>query len=400
MKPSPSIFPLEAHERFAKQIKADKLRLLYEQSFPAVFLSLASALLLSIILWPHTERPVLIGWLTALLIASIARLALFAAYRRASPKGIEVVAWERPYLTTLLMTSAVWGFGGVWIMPDSLLYETVVCYFLMGMAGGAISVYSAIRPFAIAAIAMVLLPATVWMMSKGEATPFVMGAAPFLLFISALRASKVLSASLHQSYLLAHELNASKEAAERLARTDTLTGLNNRRAFSELAQASIRFCQRQGSPVSAIVLDLDHFKQINDRHGHSVGDQALQHIARILQESLRKSDICARNGGEEFAVLLPDTTLDEATQVAEKLRIAIASQPVQTTSGALSVTASMGVASSNADFETLLRLADAAMYQAKQAGRNRVFSHDGPVLATGRHGGQTHRLPQAFDSTG
>ena len=190
--------PIQADRRFDMQIKADKLRLLYQQSFPAVFLSLASALLLAIILWPHTEQTVLLGWLGALIIASAARVVLFMTYRHSPPEGMSILSWERPYLTTLMLSSLIWGLGGVWIMPqDSLLYESVVLYFLMGMSAGAVSAYSAIRSFAIAAIAAVLLPATIWMLTRGELTPVAMGLAAFLLLYSALRATKVLSTSAH-----------------------------------------------------------------------------------------------------------------------------------------------------------------------------------------------------------
>jgi diguanylate cyclase (GGDEF)-like protein len=375
MKLGPAVPPLSPEQNIELLIRADKLKLLYQQSFQAVFLSLASALILAAILWSHTGRGVLLGWLIALGISSLLRLALFTAYRRTGPEGLELARnWARPYLITLMTSSAVWGLGGVWIMPpDSLLNQTIVFYFLMGMTSGAISVYSAIRPFAIATMVVVLLPATLWMLSRGELTPVLMGVAAFLPLIAAVRATKVLSDSLTQNYLLAHELQQSKDKAECLARTDALTGLKNRRAFIELADKSVRFCQRHHLPASAIVLDIDRFKAINDSRGHSVGDQALQHIAHLLQTCIRSSDICARIGGEEFAVLLPDTELVAAVQVAEKIRQAIIRHPVRTEDGPLLITASLGVGCSDEALDHLLQLADTAMYQAKQAGRNRVF---------------------------
>lgn len=379
MKSGPAVSPPSPEQNIALLIRADKLKLLYQQSFQAVFLSLASALILAAILWSHTARGVLLGWLTALGISALMRLALFTAYRRARPEGLALARnWARPYLITLMTSSAIWGLGGVWIMPSgSLLYQTVVFVFLLGMTSGAVSVYSAIRPFAIATIAVVLLPATLWMLSRGALTPVLMGAAAFLPFIAAVRATKVLSDSLTRNYLLAHELQQRKDKAEHLARTDVLTGLNNRRAFAELAAKSVQFCQRHQRPASAIVLDIDHFKAINDSRGHLVGDQALQHIAHLLQTCVRKSDICARIGGEEFAVLLPDTELAAAVQVAEKIRQGIVRQPVKTADGPLLITASLGVGCCDETLDQLLQLADTAMYQAKQAGRNRVFCYQG-----------------------
>lgn len=371
----------EADSRFDVEIKADQLRLLYEQSFQGVYLSLASAGLLAVILWPHTPRSILLGWIAALVIASIARVLLFIAYRRTSPQGTEMIPWGRPYLVTLMLSASVWGIGGVWIMPpDSLFHATVVYYFLMGMAGAATSAYSAIRHFTLVTLIIILLPATLWMLAQGETAPVVMALAASLLFISAMRTSKALSNMLRQNYLLTHELNESKEAAERLARIDVLTGLNNRRAFTELADSTIQLCQRNEQPYAAIVLDIDHFKQINDSHGHAVGDQALQHIAQVLQNSVRKTDICARTGGEEFAVLLPDADRDAAIKVAEKVRLAIMETPLQTDDGPLFTTASLGVACISTDLESLLRLADEAMYQAKQDGRNQVVCQQDPAI--------------------
>jgi diguanylate cyclase (GGDEF)-like protein len=370
--------PAGAERRFDAETQADRLRLLYDQSVQGVYFSLISAALLAAILWSHTPRPILLGWLITLVFASVARVLLFLNYRRAAPQGREMLRWGRPYMLTLYFSGSTWGVGGVLLIPpDSMLYATIIYFFLMGMAGAGLSAYSAIRSFAIGAVVTVLLPMTAWMLSRGEITPVVMALGTLLFFASALRTSKVLAEMLQQNYLLTHELNESKEAAERLARIDALTGLNNRRAFAELAESSLKFCERQGRPAAAIVLDIDHFKQINDSRGHSVGDQALQHIAAILQASIRKSDICARTGGEEFAVLLPDTDLEAATTVAEKIREAIARQPFPTETGPLLMTASLGVSASETDLECLLGQADQAMYQAKEAGRNRVIQQLG-----------------------
>lgn len=367
--------------RFDREIQADRLRLLYEQSVQGVYFSLLSASLLAAILWPHTPRAILLGWLLTLAVASAIRVVLFLRYRRSAPQELEMLPWGQPYMLTLFFSASVWGVGGVLMVPpDSMLHAIIIYCFLMGMAGAGMSAYSAIRGFAVATVVIMLLPMALWLLSRGEPTPMLMALGSLLLFASALRTSKVLAEMLQRKFHLTHALSESKEAAERLARIDALTGLNNRRAFSELADATIQLCHRQQQPVAAIVLDIDRFKQINDNHGHAVGDQALRHIATIIQESVRKTDICARIGGEEFAVLLPDAELEAAEAVAEKIRMAIARQPLQTGGQALPITASLGVSSTRADsgLEALLRPADSAMYQAKQSGRNRVLSEPGP----------------------
>jgi diguanylate cyclase (GGDEF)-like protein len=156
------------------------------------------------------------------------------------------------------------------------------------------------------------------------------------------------------------------------AMTDALTGLHNHRSFQERLEREIRFSDRTNTPVSLILLDLDHLKRINDTHGHRSGDAALRHVAGTMGRTVRDVDICARYGGEEFVVILPQCSGDDAIEVAERLREAIASTPVPIIG---QVTASIGVASypsAAKNKEELVEMADRAMYLAKASGRNRV----------------------------
>ena len=358
---------------YATLVQADKLQLLYQQSFPAVFFSLLAGLMITAILWSHTSTVALVIWLAGIGAASIFRLLLFIAYSRARPEGEAVLAWAKPYLFTLMLSSSIWGMGSLWVMPkDSLLYPAIIYYFLIGMAGGALSVYSAIRSFAITTLVLVLVPITVWMLLHGERTALIMGCAAVLFLVSAVRATKVLSKALHQSFLLTHELKQANAHAEHMARTDALTGLSNRWAFMDIGEKTLHICRRNRQPVTAIIVDIDHFKRINDTRGHATGDQALQHIGRLILDAVRDSDVSVRLGGEEFAVLLPNTALEEGLLVAEKLRRTIEQTPTLTAEGEFCVTASVGVAADIDSLETLLNHADAAMYRAKAAGRNRV----------------------------
>ena len=360
-------------EEVADLVRADRLQLLYWQSFPAVFVSVAAATLLALLLWPAADREAVGLWMMILVGTSLARVALFAAYQMKSPSGPAILAWERPYLVTLMASTLTWGLGSAWIMPkDSFLHQAITLVILVGMAGGALSVYSAIRWLAIVTIAVILLPATLWVIALGGNPGLVLGLAILLFCVSALRATKVLSQAMQRNFELTYELRQAKEDAERMASTDSLTGLTNRRAFLELAVAPVHYCQRNALAVSAIVMDLDHFKQINDTRGHAAGDEAIAHAGRLIQSSLRRSDLCCRWGGEEFVVLLPDTPLAEAALVAEKLREAIAASPVAVPDGDLALTASLGVAEGNDSLEALIHRADLALYRAKREGRNRV----------------------------
>jgi diguanylate cyclase (GGDEF)-like protein len=161
--------------------------------------------------------------------------------------------------------------------------------------------------------------------------------------------------------------------AEVRAATDALSGLPNKRAVGDTMKRMLAHASRSLSPLALVMVDLDHFKNINDTLGHPVGDQALASVGAALRSVLRASDFAGRNGGEEFAVLLPDTGIDAAMTAAEKIRLAIAGIDIPGTG--LELTASLGVAvypDHAMNVERLERLADAALYTAKRSGRNRV----------------------------
>lgn len=163
------------------------------------------------------------------------------------------------------------------------------------------------------------------------------------------------------------------------ARTDTLTGLPNRRSFDEDLARRFDQWRRHQIPLSLLMVDVDHFKNLNDTHGHQTGDDALRLLAEVLRKTLREMDLAARFGGEEFAVLLPGTRLKDATTVAERLRASVAKECFRCGDKDLRVTVSLGLASVLADDEAqaLVKRADDALYMAKNAGRNRAFLHDG-----------------------
>ncbi len=177
------------------------------------------------------------------------------------------------------------------------------------------------------------------------------------------------------------DITAQKKTEEKLrelATTDGLTGICNRRHFMELSNQILTVALRYKTPLSLLIMDADHFKNINDSYGHDCGDKVLQCLTRISAEAIRDADILARIGGEEFALLMPETSLQEAIQVAERLRRIIAAQTVQCNPQPVSFTVSIGVATVTNDISTvegLLKLADTALYQAKAQGRNRVESY-------------------------
>jgi diguanylate cyclase (GGDEF)-like protein len=164
---------------------------------------------------------------------------------------------------------------------------------------------------------------------------------------------------------------------QRMAATDALTEAHNRHRFFELAEAEWEAARLLGRPLAVMMLDIDHFKRVNDSYGHAVGDAVLRAVADRCRSALREADILGRYGGEEFAVLLPGTDLAAAAQVAERLRLLIAESPLQFGGGEVAVTISAGVAAADDATPTLAALlnrADEAMYTAKTTGRNGVVA--------------------------
>ena len=172
------------------------------------------------------------------------------------------------------------------------------------------------------------------------------------------------------------QIESSKAALEGQAHTDYLTGLANRRYFMKLAQNEFARSKRFGKSVTVCMLDLDHFKQVNDTYGHKTGDIVLKSVASLLRGTLREVDIVGRVGGEEFACVLPETDRADAVEVMERLRALISRSPVDTRDGtSIAVTISIGIAHrdyiAGETFEELLQWADEALYEAKKA-RNTV----------------------------
>ena len=173
------------------------------------------------------------------------------------------------------------------------------------------------------------------------------------------------------------QLRESRKALEVRSMTDGLTGLFNRRHMMDLLEQETQRSRRHEHPFAVLMIDVDHFKEYNDAHGHLAGDQVLQRLAHLIQSTVREVDRAGRYGGEEFIVLMPETTRDAAAEVAERVRQQLASEPFATNAPPVSLTLSIGVSAFPADgesVEAVIGAADAALYSAKHQGRDRVVA--------------------------
>jgi diguanylate cyclase (GGDEF)-like protein len=354
-------------------INAEQVAILLNQSYLAAYLSLIIVILLAAILWPVQSEWKVLTWSATLITIGLVRLVIHAAYRHGSPRVENIQVYARAYLTVSVLYFSGWGLGGVWVMPDaSPVHQVIMFFFLMGLAGSAIAVFSMSRNMQLIAIIILLCPATVKFLISGSIEFQGMAIGVIIFFLSAVRSSSILWQTMHQNISLKHELEVAKLEAEYLARTDELTSLYNYRAFHEYAERHLNLVKRNKNPLSLIMIDIDEFKSVNDKYGHEIGDFALIHVAALLRNNIRSSDICCRIGGEEFAIILPDTTVQSALSFSENIRREFEDSPLNLDGNIIHLTVSIGVSDKISSLDELVRDADFALYKAKRNGRNRV----------------------------
>ncbi len=359
----------------AERVRAERLRFVFLQSALALFQSPIAAAILTLGLWHTVDHRRLLAWLGGLLMLAGIRMVLVRRYPATPPTGDGVKRWERAFISSILLVDVWWGIGALFLLPAGAPAErTLVFSFLMLMAGAHAATYAAHPLTVTAGVLAFAVPITALFLTENDPLYRALGLGAIVYLAATFRSIRALGFFFGRTHRLAYQLEQEKRRAEALARTDVLTELNNRRAFYELGHASLRLAERHARPTSFLMLDIDHFKQVNDGFGHAAGDAVLERVGRLLREEQRSGDITGRVGGEEFAVLLPETSLDAARAIAERLRARLAEPAVSYDGHELRFTVSIGVAElrSGETLEALSARADAALYDAKHRGRNRV----------------------------
>lgn len=304
----------------------------------------------------------------------------------------ETLGLTRALEVLLLITALHWGAMSAWLVhhPDFGSLRLVVTVVLAAFAMGGTPILSISPIVRFLYPLLVFLPSAVGALIIGGSENLILVALLFFSLIYIYLASQVVARD-YADAVVSQKLAEERACAlSEMSTTDALTRLRNRKFFDDRLAEDWRSCQRHGLPVCVFMIDLDHFKQINDTYGHPFGDLCLQRAADVLRARLQRStDTVARYGGEEFVVLLPGTAGADTLALAQDIVRSVAAATVEHDSGPVRLTCSIGVAALVPDTgnrkETLLEQADKALYEAKAAGRNRVVLYRdaaGPQLAS------------------
>ena len=298
-------------------------------------------------------------------------LVLVCVSAAASFSAFKPSVFERPgFIATLVVADTLF-LSFALIVTDQLATDFYLSYFLIIIIAGF---WKDIRWSLSFALAFSVFYSCLLVFAESITTPLLLRV-PFMFI-----------ASVFYSYFV-HLINQEqtlRKQAETDARRDFLTGLANRHGYQERVSLEIERGYRYGRVVSLLMVDIDNFKLVNDAYGHEAGDLVLQNVAAQLSQNLRSLDFVARIGGEEFAVILPETDAEAAGEVASRILATIRENPVQTSNGLLSVTVSIGVSSGKlSDSRQMLLEADHALYQAKTSGKNcfQIYRNIAPITS-------------------
>ena len=331
--------------------------------------------------------PTVSTWLILIVLVNIGRLFMAWSYKRHQVNDNFLITKRlRQFRIGLFVSAFLWGSSSIILSPtNELQHQMLLIFVLTGMTAGAVISYSVDKVSAIIFMLLTLVPMLVRLFLVGDSVAMAMSVSGFLYVIFMIASIGNINRNLIESITLRFEAVERENEIKQLAFYDSLTNLPNRRLLFDRLEHALIMSARTGRRGALLFLDLDYFKNLNDNHGHFMGDLLLQQVAERLLSCVRESDTVARLGGDEFVVMLEDLSEDriEAMQqvevLGEKIVIAL-NRPYHLNALQHHCSTSIGIAmfgehgNSN---EVLLKNADEAMYQAKKAGRNLVIMFDG-----------------------
>lgn len=359
----------------AERLYRDCVQLVFKHRLRSLLSVFAASFLPLVMGWRADTRAVTIIFVIALWLYTFVNLYISRRVNSSVIRVESAATWGWFFQVQLMIVGLL--FDGVFLylathgVPGSLI---LLVFVSTGLSAGAAAAYHHLKWAVSLFLASAFLPQIAYSLIRPTGHSALLAVAMVVFFIFMTLVSLELHENTTHSLLIGYELETAKDAAEHRASTDTLTGLQNRRAFFETAPHLLANAKRHSRSISLIMLDVDHFKSINDKFGHATGDKALASVAQTLETVIRESDFVARLGGEEFAILLPDTNVAGAREIAERLRAEIQRIDLSRAGIKTPITGSFGIASYDGDCGSiagLLEHADKALYLAKREGRNR-----------------------------
>jgi len=354
-----------------------QLRLAFENSILSLTANIFCAFVIVVLFWPLSESQGLIAWLGSVCVLTLGWLILQQKFNKETEiSSAALPRWRYAFLVCAFFSGATWGMFSIFMFPDgSFLHQTYLTFVLAAVCAGAVTAYAPL-PGAFPTFAIpVLMPYaySIWATGTPEASLLAALVTAFMFIL--LRTASVSRRNV-EDVLSLQVLNADlTRALHHRATHDSLLDLVNHGEFNRRLERLAMEERREGSEYCLIFLDLDLFKDVNDKGGHAAGDKILQGVATILKNRIRTSDTAARVGGDEFALLLEHCPHKRALEIAEAIRKDIAELKIEHDKSEFSVQASLGVTYGESGVQSsaaILSAADAACYAAKQNGRNQV----------------------------
>lgn len=359
-------------------IHLEQVRIVYGAIPLAVAATLINAAILSAVLWEIVPSALNVAWLVSVCLVSLFRW-LSHHYFNGSAANQAASRWRTVLTIGTIASGVTWGGASVLLFPEqSLVHQVFLAFVIAGMSAGAVTTLSAIGGLATGFLLLNLAPLVVQFALTDSTLGHVMAGMTALFALMVIVSARRLNRTIHESLLIRGERQEAQDTIQYQALYDGLSGLLNRRSLLDRLHQEMARSMRHGHLGAVLILDLDHFKTINDSLGHRIGDRLLQAVANRLKERLRDEDTVARLGGDEFAVLVPEIGDETGLAAANTQQLAFQLQalfdaPFTVEGHVLHLSASIGASlfpMNQQDPEELLQQADVAMYNAKALGRN------------------------------
>lgn len=362
-------------------IQSELIRIIYSSVPLTLTAVLLNSAILSVVQWDYIDHNTILIWFAITNGLSLLRLSLYKKFKTLDAEQPVPAVWEHIALISSVASGITWGAVAIWLFPQTdIAHQVFPAFVLAGMCAGAVTTLSPILKLLIVFVVFSMLPLFGRFLIIDTDVTYAMAIMAAMFAGMILIAAKRFNLTMRESLLIRHEQQLAKEIIEHQAFYDSLTGLPNRRLLSEKLKQEINRSIRHKHIGAVLFLDLDHFKMVNDSLGHAVGDELLQQVAQRIKQRLRDEDTTARLGGDEFIILISDAG-DELSDGTKNVRafaeqvLCLFEQPFDVHGHTINITASIGIALfplAETTPDELLQKSDVAMYEAKDAGRNKM----------------------------